>query len=88
MKYNIIMTRWKEYRTESGKSWSKIQHDKQVSTLSIDQFVRSFVNETWSGERKQWTYTQAGYYPYRITTPNPYAPERSVREFKFVEVEQ
>ena len=77
-----VAERWYENRTPSGR-WSKAKEDYYIQLFNREQFD-TFLADRWRGERRGgYTYTAHGYFPSRVTVPNPYVPQRSVTEFTF-----
>lgn len=77
-----VAERWTENRTTSGR-WSKAKKDYRICLYNRAQFD-TFLSERWRGERRSgYRYTSHGYFPSRVTVPNPYVPQRSVTEFTF-----
>ena len=77
-----VAERWTEKRTPSGR-WSKAKEDYRIERFNREQF-NWFLAERWRDERRtEYRYTVHGYFPSRVTVPNPYAPQRSVTEFTF-----
>lgn len=78
----VIAERWTESRTASG-NWSKVREDYYICRYNRDQFD-TFLADQWPGERRSgYTYMKHGYFPTRVTVPNPFADYRSVTEFTF-----
>ena len=81
-----VAERWYEHRTPSGR-WSKVKEDYRICLFNREQFNR-FLAERWRDERRTgYRYTMHGYFPSRVSVPNPYASYRSayrsVTEFTF-----
>ena len=73
------MVHYTNTRTKSG-NWSTVKHD--VSTQEITkEMYDNIINNPWKGDRASREYTSKGYLVTRLTTSNPHADERSVREF-------
>ena len=78
----VVAERWYESRTPNGR-WSKVREDYRTELFNRKQFD-TFLAARWTGERRSgYTYTRYGYFPSRVTVPNPYVPQRSVTEFTF-----
>lgn len=78
----VIAERWTERRTDSGR-WSKVREDYYIQLFTRSEFY-TFLRDQWPGERRSgYTYTRHGYFPTRVTVPNPFADYRSVTEFTF-----
>lgn len=76
-----VMTMWQEGKTKGGY-WSKVKNDLTTQELSREQY-KNIVEHPWKGDRMTYGYTDKGYLVTRMTTRNPHAEERSVREFNF-----
>ena len=78
----VVAERWTESRTPGGR-WSKAKEDYRVCLYNRAQFD-TFLAARWRDEyRSSYRYTAHGYFPSRVTVPNPYAPQRSVTGFTF-----
>ena len=74
------MTMYKNERTKGG-SWSKVKQDLTVDDIT-EEVYNNIVEHPWATDRMSREYTSKGYLVTRVATTNPYAPERTVREFK------
>lgn len=82
----VVAERWYESRTPSGR-WSKTKEEYRIELFNRKQFD-TFLADHWAGERRSgYVYTRHGYFPSRVTVPNPFATYRSayrsVTEFTF-----
>ena len=75
------VTRWTEYRTQSGR-WSKVKYDLEESDYTSAALTRFF---SWRmpRERRQYAYFREGYLPYRVTVPSPDGTMRHVHSFRY-----
>lgn len=73
------MTKYFNGRTKGG-NWSMVKQD--LSVENIDQeFYNRIVNQPWSGDRMERSYTSKGYLVTHVTSVNPSNDFRSVYEF-------
>lgn len=75
------MTMYKNVKTKSG-NWSKVKQDLTVEDIN-EEFYNNIVEHPWATDRMTRSYTSKGYLVTKVATTNPYADERTVREFKF-----
>ena len=73
------MTKYFNGRTKGG-NWSTVKQDLTVE--NIDQkFYSRIVDQPWSGDRMERSYTNKGYLVTRVTSINPSNDLRVVYEF-------
>ena len=75
------VTRWTEYRTESGR-WSKTRHQLSKQAFNSKQ-LPCFFSCRFNNERRYTTPTQYGLYPYRVTVVSHDGTERRVYTFSY-----
>ena len=75
------MTIYRNHKTKGG-NWSTIKYDLETKKITRE-FYNNIVKHPWSTDRMTREYTSKGYLVTRVATTNPYADERTVREFKF-----
>lgn len=69
---DLVGTKWKTY-------------EKSESTISLERFVKSFVEEEWSTEKRYGQMaTPKGIFHNKTIVTNPYGSNRSVRYFEYV----
>lgn len=73
------MTKYYNGRTKSGY-WSTVKQDLEVTDID-QEFYNRIVNQPWSGDRMERSYTSKGYLVTRVTSINPSDDFRSVYEF-------
>lgn len=84
----IVKTEKRYYRTESGKSWSKVpfyEDTEEVTETFHYNYTCDAARRFWHS-RHQYSYTPCGYKVTRATTICPYKPTyKIVTTFEFVE---
>lgn len=75
------MTIYQNERTKGG-NWSKVKHGLETQDVT-EKFYNNIVEHPWATDRMTRSYTSKGYLVTKVVTTNPYAPERTVREFRF-----
>ena len=75
------VTRWTEYRTDSGR-WSRVRHDETQEDFKPHN-LSFFFGAKFPGERCQYGYFSQGYLPHRVTVPSPDGTQRSVYTFNY-----
>ena len=72
-----------EKQEKQGTQWKTIETYLD-NEITLQQFITSFVNERWNGERRyNKQYTKLGYFHTKTIVPNPFDNTRSVRTFIF-----
>lgn len=73
------MTKYFNGRTKGG-NWSTVKQDLTVEEVS-QEFYSKVVDQPWSGDRMERSYTSKGYLVTRVTSINPSNDWRAVYEF-------
>ena len=92
MDIKVVMTKEKFNRTDSGKSWKTKPFETtteeitlaQVQKMTSDEDIQ-FFRRLGGSERVDYSYTEFGYLPCRLSSIDPTSTLKVVRSFDYVD---